>query len=191
VSLLAYDAGNSLVTFRRGGFGVGIQLASLRNCNMFPRCLIFCTFLLASSAGGQAQPSAHIQRFGNNLRVEHTETVQSAACFLCSAWVDGKVTGSLHVFAGNAFLSGEVDGNVVLLGGSLSLARGAHVGGDVLIFGGHLQDGGVVLAHPPRVLSALVFLPLVAILSIVIWFLIVMARRMVREPAVYPPLPRL
>jgi hypothetical protein len=162
---------------------------------MFSRCLIFCTFVLASSYGAAAQPSANIHRFGSNVRVEHGQTVQNATCFLCSASIDGNVTGSLHVFAGNASLTGEVDGNILVFGGSLSLASDARVRGNILIFGGRVvgprDDSAVTLTHPPKVLSALVFLPMVVILCAVIWFLVLMARRMVREPAAYPPLPRL
>ena len=158
---------------------------------MLPRCLIFCTFILSSALGGQAPSSGNLTHFGRNLVVERNQTLHNATCFLCSASVQGHVTGSVHVFAGDAFLDGRIDGNVLVFGGSLSLAAGANIAGTVLIFGGHLHQGSATLANPPTIISALVFLPLVLIVCLLFGGLIVLARRMVRGPVVYPPLPRL
>jgi hypothetical protein len=158
---------------------------------MLPRCLIVCTLLLTSSLGGAALSFPDLSRFGHNLTVEPQQTVHDLTCFLCSASIDGHVTGSVQVFAGNVFLNGKVEGNVLVFGGNVSLTGRAETGGQVLIFGGHLHDGSAGLAHPPRVFSALIFLPLAILLCLVMGALIVLTRRMTRGPAVYPPLPRL
>jgi hypothetical protein len=158
---------------------------------MLSRCFFVCTFIVSTSLCAQAQSAGNVSQFGRNLVVERSQTVHNASCFLCSASVAGRLTGNLHVFAGNIFLDGKVDGNVLVFGGSLSVASRASVGGNVLIFGGRVNDGASTLGSPPRVISALIFLPLVLIICLVIGGLIVLARRMVRGPIVYPPLPRL
>jgi hypothetical protein len=158
---------------------------------MLPRCFVFCTLIFASSLDGAAQFHPNLTRFGRNLTVAPSQTVRNATCFLCSAAVDGEVTGSVHVFAGDVFLSGKVEGNVLVFGGNVSLATSAAVDGQVLIFGGHYYPGSATLGHPPHVISALVFLPIILIICLVIGGLIVLTRRMVRGPITYPPLPRL
>lgn len=156
-----------------------------------PRCFVFCTLILAPSLGGVGQSIPNLSQFGRNLTVASNQTVHDAVCFLCSAAVDGQVTGSVHVFAGNVFLNSHVTGNVLVFGGNLSLTSGASVNGHVLIFGGHLHQDSATMADPPRVISALVFLPIILMISLVIGGLIVLTRRMVRGPVAYPPLPRL
>jgi hypothetical protein len=157
---------------------------------MIPRCLVLCTLILSPSLA-VAQPAANLAHFGKNFSVASNQTVHNATCVLCSAVVDGHVTGSVHVFAGNVYLSGRVTGNVLVFGGNLSLTSGAVIDGQVLIFGGHLHQDPAALGRQATVISALVFLPIILTLCLVIGVLIVLTRRMVRGPVAYPPLPRL
>jgi hypothetical protein len=158
---------------------------------MLPRCFFFCTLLFASSLEGARQIHPNLTHFGSNLTVAPGQTIRNATCFLCSAAVEGEVTGSIHVFAGDVSLDSKVAGNVLVFGGNLALASNAAVEGTVLIFGGHLHAGSAAMRHPPHVISALVFLPLLLVICLVIGGLIVLVRRRVRGPIAYPPLPRI
>jgi hypothetical protein len=119
------------------------------------------------------------------------ETVNNVSCFLCSAEVDGHATGSVRVFAGNVFLNGFVGGNVLVFGGNLTLTSSATIGGHVFIFGGHLHQDSTTANHSQTVFSPIIFLPVILVICAIIGGLIVLARRMVRGPVAYPPLPRL
>ena len=156
---------------------------------MRPQCLILGTLLLAPSLPVVGSPN--VVHFGHNILLPMEQRFHNASCFLCSADVEGRTTGSVRIFAGNVFLSGAVAGNVLVFGGNVTLAGGAKVGGRVVIFGGHLhQDPGA--ASPARtVLPPIIFLPVILLICAVIGGLIVLTRRMVRGPVAYPPLPRL
>jgi hypothetical protein len=147
---------------------------------MLSRCLIVCTLILAPN----------VRHFGRNIVVAADETVHNVGCLLCSAEVNGHATGSVRVFAGHVFLNGYVGGNVLVFGGNLTLTSGATIGGHVFIFGGHLQDS-TTANHPHTVFSPIIFLPVILVICAIIGGLIVLARRMVRGPVAYPPLPRL
>jgi hypothetical protein len=156
---------------------------------MLPQCLVLGTLLLAPSLPVVGSPN--VVHFGHNILLPLEQRFHNASCFLCSADVEGRTTGSVRVFAGNVFLSGAVAGNVLVFGGNVDLAGGAKVGGRVIIFGGHLhQDPGA--ARPAKtVLPPIIFLPLILLVCAIIGGLIVLSRRMVRGPVAYPPLPRL
>jgi hypothetical protein len=150
------------------------------DAGMLSRCLIACTLILAPN----------VRHVGRNVVVAADETVQNVGCFLCSAEVDGHATGSVRVFAGHVFLNGYVGGNVLVFGGNLTLTSSANVGGHVFIFGGHLHQDSTS-DHPHTVFSPVIFLPVILVICAIIGGLIVLARRMVRGPVAYPPLPRL
>jgi hypothetical protein len=157
---------------------------------MLSRRFVLCTLILLPSLAGVAQSSPNLRHFGRNALVAADETVHNVSCFLCSAEVQGHAAGSVRVFAGHAFLSGSVAGNVLVFGGNLTLTSSATVGGYVFIFGGHLhQDSPAVPPH--TVFPPIIFLPLILLIGAAIGVLIVLARRMVRGPIAYPPLPRL
>jgi hypothetical protein len=155
------------------------------------RCFVLCTLILVPSLAGLGQSLPEVRHFGRNILVAAGETVQSAGCFLCSTEVNGHTVGSVRVFAGNAFLNGSVDGNVLVCGGNVTLTSSAHIGGQVFIFGGHLHQDPSVGDQPHTVLPPIIFLPVILIICIIIGGLIVIARRMVRGPILFPPLPRL
>jgi hypothetical protein len=159
---------------------------------MFSRCLMVCTLTLAPALAGIGRSPANVRHFGRNILVAAGETVQNVSCFLCSAEVNGHVTGSVRVFAGHVFLNGSVGGNVVVFGGNLTLtSSSAAIGGHVFIFGGRLRHDSSTANYPHTVLPPIIFLPLILIVFAIIGSLIVLTRRMVRGPVAYPPLPRL
>jgi hypothetical protein len=148
---------------------------------MLSRCLMVCTLILAPN----------VRHFGRNIAVAAGETVHNVGCLLCSAEVNGHATGSVRVFAGHVFLSGSVGGNVLVFGGNVALTRSATIGGQVFIFGGHLHQDSPSANPPHTVFSPIIFLPVILVICAIIGGLIVVARRMVRGPVAYPPLPRL
>ena len=157
---------------------------------MLFRRLVLCTLILLPSLACVAQSSPNLRHFGRNVLVAADETVHNTSCFLCSAEVQGHATGSVRVFAGHVFISGSVAGNVLVFGGNLTMTSSANVGGYVFIFGGHLHQDSA--ANPPHtVFPPIIFLPLILLIGAAIGVLIVLARRMVRGPIAYPPLPRL
>jgi hypothetical protein len=155
------------------------------------RCLLLCTLILVPSLAGVAQSPPEVRHFGRNILVAAGETVQSAGCFLCSTEVAGHTLGNVRVFAGNAFLNGSVDGNVLVFGGNVTLTSSARIGGRVFIFGGHLHQDPSANDHPHTVIPPIIFLPVILIICVIIGGLITVARRMVRGPISFPPLPRL
>jgi hypothetical protein len=158
---------------------------------MLSRCLIVCTLILVPPLAGVAQSPVNVRHFGRNIVVAADETIHNAGCFLCSAEVDGHATGSVRVFAGNVFLNGSVGGNVLVFGGNLTVTSSAAIGGQVFIFGGHLHQDPTSTNHPHTVFSPIIFLPVILVICAIIGGLIVVARRMVRDPVSFPPLPRL
>jgi hypothetical protein len=156
---------------------------------MLPQCLVLSTLLLAPSLPVVGSPN--VVHVGHNILLPLEQRFHNATCFLCSADVEGRTTGSVRVFAGNVFLSGAVAGNVLVFGGNVTLASGAKVGGQVVIFGGHLHQDPSAASPARTVLPPIIFLPLILLICAVIGGLIVLTRRMVRGPVAYPPLPRL
>ncbi len=158
---------------------------------MLPRCFVVCALLLAPSLPGISQGSKDIVRFGRNIVLAQDQPFHNASCFLCSAAVEGRGSGSVRAFAGNVFLNGSVAGNILVFGGNITLTNNAHVGGKVIIFGGHLHQATTGAAVTYTVFPPIIFLPVILVISAIMGWLIVLTRRMVREPAAYPPLPRL
>jgi hypothetical protein len=154
---------------------------------MLPRCFVLFVLILAPSLA--ARPDPNIIHFGQNFAVAPDQTIHNATCFLCSTDVAGHATGTVHVFAGNVSLTGSVAGNVVIFGGNLTLSGGATIGGHVFILGGRLYSGTIQPAH--TVFAPIIFLPLTLLVCAIIGALIVVTRRSVRGPVIFPPLPRL
>jgi hypothetical protein len=151
---------------------------------MLPRCFVLCVALLTPL-------SPNLVRIGRNIAVGPQQSFRTVTCYLCSVSIQGHSSGSVRAFAGNVFLDGSVDGNALVFGGNLTLTSNARIGGQLVVFGGHLQQDPSASAPAHTVLPPVIFLPIILIVCAMIGGLIVITRRMVREPAVYPPLPRL
>jgi hypothetical protein len=158
---------------------------------MLPRCFVLCTLLLASLLPSAAQSLPDVLHIGRNIALAPGQRFHNASCFLCSATVEGRATGSVRAFAGNVFLNGYVGGNVLVFGGNVTLTGNANVGGQVVVFGGHLHQDSAATSHATTVLPPIIFLPIILIICATIGGLIALTRRMVRGPVAYPPLPRL
>jgi hypothetical protein len=158
---------------------------------MLPRCFVVCTLLLAPSLACIAQPLPNLLHVGRNILLAPDKDVRNATCILCSADVEGRATGGVRVFAGNVFLNGAVRGSVLVFGGNVTLTSYAKVDGRVVVFGGHLHQDPAAVSHTRTVLAPIIFLPIILGICVIIGGLIVLARRMVRGPVAFPPLPRL
>jgi hypothetical protein len=156
---------------------------------MLPRCFVVCTLLLASALAGTAQ--SNLVHVGRNILLAPDKVFRNATCILCSADVEGHASGSVRVFAGNVFLNGSVAGNVLVFGGNVTLTSSAKVDGRVVVFGGHLHQDPAAVSNTRTLFPPIIFLPIILGICIIIGILIVVARRMVRGPIAFPPLPRL
>jgi hypothetical protein len=124
-----------------------------------------------------SEPGGNAIRFGRDLVVDNGESLDYVACFLCSARIDGAAQGDLLVFAGNTYLNGPVQGDVVDLGGRVTLTSNARIGGNLILFGGRLeQDPRSTVGHKGLIVGPIVFLPMVLILGVLIAGLIVLLR---------------
>jgi cytoskeletal protein CcmA (bactofilin family) len=56
----------------------------------------------------------------------------------------GHAGDSVRVMASQLFVTGRVDGDLLFFGGSVQIAPGARIGGDLWVFGGDLSLGGEV-----------------------------------------------
>ena len=69
-------------------------------------------------------------------------------------WVEGRVLHDASVLRGDAFIDGDVDGDVVVLNGSIHLRAGGRIGGDAIALGGQVVAdesaviGGRTLSYP-------------------------------------------
>jgi hypothetical protein len=132
-----------------------------------------------------------IVHFGRDLLVPVDQRSHNANCFLCSADIEGRTTGSVRVFAGHAFINGTIAGNLLVFGGNVTLTSAANIGGRVIIVGGRLHED-TPASNPARtVLPPLIFLPIILLLCAGFGALIILTRRMARDSMAYPPLPRL
>ena len=158
---------------------------------MLPRCLAFCVLLLTPALSGFAQAAPSRVHFGRNISLSSTQSFHSIICYLCSASVQGSGSGNVVVFAGNAFIDGIVGGRVVVFGGNVTLTAKAVVGKNVVIVGGHLTQDQASSVPKHTVISPIIFLPVILVLALAFGGLILLTRRMVRGPIMFPPLPRL
>jgi hypothetical protein len=122
-------------------------------------------------------PGGNAFRFGRDLVVNSGESRDQVACFLCSTHIDGAIQGSLLVFAGNTYLNAPVHGDVVELGGLVTLTSKARIGGDLIIFGGRLeQDAASAIGRKRWIVGPIVFLPMVLMIAILIAGLVFLLR---------------
>jgi hypothetical protein len=84
-----------------------------------------------------------------------------------------------------------VGGNVLVLGGNVSLSPGSVIDGSVIIIGGRLLQDPTAKYSGHTVFPPIIFLPVILLILVVIGALIRLTRRSIRGPIVFPPLPRL
>jgi hypothetical protein len=127
---------------------------------MRPRHLLACLAFVVSAPGAHAQRNQEenlLLRVGGTARVGPADSVGSAMLIRGNGVIEGAVGDQLMVIRGTARVTGRVHGDVVVMNGHLDLAPGAHVDGNVLLYGSTItrSPGAVVTGqiHEERGLS--------------------------------------
>jgi len=155
--------------------------------------LAIAALLLLSSLGAFADSSRDRASFGREVVVDAGESSGDIACAFCSVQIHGDVQGDVAVLFGNVSVdSGHaITGDVALLGGDLILGDDTQVGGDVAIAAGDLNasPGASVRGHsavfPGRLWLLVPLLPLL-ILAGIIWLIVYVVRRNRYQFPAYP-----
>jgi hypothetical protein len=127
---------------------------------MRSRHILACLAFVVSTTGANAQRNQEenlLLRVGGTARVGPADSVGTAVVIRGNGVIEGAVGDQLLVVRGNAHVTGRVHGDVVVLNGHVDLAPGAHVDGNVLLYGSTLtrSPGAVVTGqiHEERGLS--------------------------------------
>jgi hypothetical protein len=131
---------------------------------------------------------------GDDITIADGETAGDIACAFCSVTVHGEVQGDIAVFMGRITVDAghEISGDVAGFGTDLVLGQDASVGGDVAIAAGDVRlDSGAKIHGDQKVLPGrfwlvLPFAPLL-ILAGLIWLVVWVVRRNRYTPPAYPP----
>ena len=116
---------------------------------LFALLALFLVPTSAAHAQGPGPDSGGRVIFGSNFTLGKGETFNGdLVVFGGNVTVEegADLNGNLVVFGGTAKSNGQVHGDVVIIGGQVSLEENAHVTGDVVTVGGQLQraDGATV-----------------------------------------------
>jgi len=149
--------------------------------------------LLLPSPRAFADSSRDRASFGQEVVVSAGESAGHIACAFCSVQIHGDVQGDVAVLFGNVTVdSGHaISGDVALLGGDLILGDDAHVGGEVAIAAGDLNmaDGATVHGNravfPGRLWLLVPLAPLLIIAGL-IWLIVYVVRRNRYQFPAYP-----
>ena len=148
--------------------------------------------MLASPAF--ARSSDDRSSVGGNITIPAGETAADVACAFCSVKVHGEVNGDVAVLFGSVTVDPgrKISGDVAVLGGDLTLGEGASAEGDVAILAGsaRLARGASIAGDksvmPGRGWLLVLFAPLLILIG-VIWLIAWLVRRNRYPPAQYPP----
>jgi len=110
--------------------------------NMRAAAISLALVCLTITVFAQNPPGESTTSFLSSQTIPKGETSEEVVCILCSAEIQGRLTGDLILVGGNADISGTVDGDVVVVGGWIR-TRGS-IGGDAVVLGGEVerQSGG-------------------------------------------------
>jgi len=116
-------------------------LIDIMRANVTLLALLFLTVpVLAQKQQNQADDDSTTS-FLSHVTIPKGSSGEDVVCILCSAEVQGRLTGDLVLIGGNAEITGSVDGDVVVVGGWI-LTRG-DIGGEAFALGGSItRDAG-------------------------------------------------
>ncbi|RPJ54084.1 MAG: hypothetical protein EHM23_29665, partial [Acidobacteria bacterium] len=77
--------------------------------------ILFALLLLTGLAFGQNQADEGTTSYLSSVTIDKGSTSEEVVCILCSAEIQGRVTGDLVLVGGNADITGSVDGDVVVV----------------------------------------------------------------------------
>ena len=135
--------------------------------------------------------------FGSDISVSEGENVGDIACVFCSVKLHGDINGDVAVLFGTVTVDSghKVGGDVAILGGDLNLGEDAATGGDVAILAGNANLASGATIHGSRAVLPgafwllIPFAPLLILIGI-IWLIVYLIRRNRYQYPVYPPGPR-
>jgi hypothetical protein len=96
---------------------------------------------VAFSAAAFAKDNPRYTQVGRNISVGPDDKVGDLTCFGCNIHIRGEVAGDVMTFGGSVSVEdqAQVAGDVSIFGGDARLDRGARVAGDVSVFGGQIH----------------------------------------------------
>jgi hypothetical protein len=150
--------------------------------------------LIALSLPAFARSSDDRVAFGSDVTVAEGQTAGDIACAFCNVRVHGEVQGDVAVLFGTVTVDPgqSIAGDLAVLGGDLKLGEGATVGGDMAIAAGDANLAPGATIHGARsVLQGrgwllVLFAPLLILVGL-IWLIVWIVRRNRYPSPLYPP----
>jgi len=104
-------------------------------------CFYALLFWVAFSTAAFAKDNPSYTQVGRNINVGPNDKVGDLTCFGCSIHIRGEVAGDVISFGGSVTVEdqAQVAGEVSIFGGDARLDRGVRVAGDVSVFGGRIH----------------------------------------------------
>ncbi|HMF62827.1 MAG TPA: hypothetical protein VK608_01980 [Edaphobacter sp.] len=149
--------------------------------------------LAAASLPAFAKGSNERASMGSDITIAEGESAGDIACAFCSVRVHGDVNGNVAVAFGSVSVDSghRISGNNAIFGGNLNLAEGAEIGGNVAIAAGeaNLAPGAAIRGSrtilPGAIWLLVPFAPLLVVIGI-IWLIVHLIRRSRYRFPVYP-----
>jgi hypothetical protein len=157
------------------------------------RRLLFAVVLLALTVPAFAKHGTDHTTLFSDITVADGDTASDIACAFCTVHIHGQVNGDIAVAFGTITVDDQrnISGDVATFGGDLLLGQEARVNGDVAIMAGDLKlgegasIGGSKVISPSRLWLLIPLAPFL-ILGGIIWLIVYFVRqRRYRYPA-YP-----
>jgi hypothetical protein len=151
--------------------------------------LLLTAAVLPAFARGNGDRAA----MGSDITVAEGQTAGDIACAFCSVYVHGDVNGDVAVLFGSVSVDSghRISGDIAILGGDLNLAEVAEVGRDVAIAAGeaNLAPGAAIHGSrnilPGKLWLLVPFAPLLIFIGI-IWLIVYLVRRSRYRFPAYP-----
>jgi len=104
-------------------------------------CFYALLLWVAFSAAAFAKDNPSYTQVERNINVGPDDKVGDLTCFGCNIHIRGEVAGDVMTFGGSVSVEdqAQVAGDVSIFGGDARLDRGARVAGDVSVFGGRIH----------------------------------------------------
>jgi len=104
-------------------------------------CFYALLLWVAFSAAAFAKDNPSYTQVGRNINVGPDDKVGDLTCFGCNIHIRGEVAGDVMTFGGSVSVEdqAQVAGDVSIFGGDARLDRGGRVAGDVSVFGGQIH----------------------------------------------------
>jgi hypothetical protein len=104
-------------------------------------CFYWLLLWVAFSAAAFAKDNPSYTQLGRSINVGPSEKVGDLTCFGCNIHIRGEVAGDVMTFGGSVSVEdqAQVAGDVSIFGGDARLDRGGRVAGDVSVFGGQIH----------------------------------------------------